>query len=146
MADKTEIADQKVGDIEEILIISTDEDWWEFNLKENIACETNETPDAQYVAFYRNAPISAITHIAKVINTEKNLPAKETYRNYPKILQKGKDRGWINGVHKIYYLDELIKLHVPIKKEEGSKVGVRDKWFKTLTQLLKAKTLSDLYQ
>jgi hypothetical protein len=66
------------------------------------------------------------------------------YKKFPKILAKGKARGWIDKPHKVFHLEEIIALPHPIKKEEGDRGVVRNKWFKAMTELLKAKKLSDL--
>jgi hypothetical protein len=143
MGDKKIINEQRIGEIREVMIQSTDPDWWELVLKEKIACQKNDAPDAQYVAFYRTSE-HAITHIAKVSYTEKNVPAQETYKKYPRIARKGRKRGWLNKPHKIYHLEELIDLPFPIKKQKREKAVVRNKWYKTFAQLMGARTLSDL--
>ncbi len=143
MSDKKWIKDQVIGKVEDVMIASTDPDWWELAQKGRIVCQKNNTPDARYVAFYRTKPEAAITHIAEVEWTEKNALPRNTYQNYPKILKKGRARGWIDRPHKVYHLKELVELPIQIKRRGGA--AIRVKAFKTMSELLKARYLDDLF-
>lgn len=145
MSDKKVIKDQVIGKVHDVLVASTDPDWWEFTLKDRITCQKNTTPDARYVAFYRTKPVSAITHIAEVEWTEKNVPARHTYRKFPKLLEKGKKRGFIDKPHKVYHLKELVELPFPIRKRPRTP-GIMEKTFKSMSELLKARYLDDLFR
>lgn len=143
MSDKKVIKDQVIGNVPEVLIASTDPDWWDLAVKERIATQKNDTPDTRYVAFYRTAPVSAITHIAEVEWTEKNVLPRHTFKNFQKIRAKGEKRRWIDKPHKVYHLKELIELPFPIRKRPG-KPAVRVKVFKTMLKLLKARYIDEL--
>ena len=142
MSDKKIISEQKLKDIHEVLIASTDRESWKVALRTNKGHQANNCPDAQYYAFYRTSPDKAITHIAKVKYTERNVPIKDTYRKFPEMLKRAKKKGTINKVHKVYYLEELIELPLPIRKGKGQ--PVRAHWFKTVAWLFKTRDLSDL--
>jgi len=146
MSDKKVIKDQVIGRVPEVLIISTDPDWWELTLKEHIACQNNQATDARYVAFYRTKPESAITHFAEVEWTEKNVPNEYTYRNFPKIKKKGKERRWLGKPHKVYHLKELVELPIPIRKRRGASATIRGRVVKTMSELLNARYLDDLFR
>ncbi len=103
----------------------------------------NNTPDAPYVAFYRTKPVAAITHVAEVEWTERNVDPRVTYGHYRKIWQKGKKRGWIDRPHKVFHLKELVELPLHIKLRGPTVFQV--KAFKTMAQLLKARYLDDLF-
>lgn len=143
MSDKRIIRDQVIKDMPEVMIAVTDPDWWEFTVKERATCQNNNTPDARYVAFYRTKPVAAITHIAEVEWTERNVEPRVTYGHYRKIWQKGKKRGWIDRPHKVYHLKELVELPLAIKRRGPTVFQV--KAFKTMAQLLKARYLDDLF-
>ena len=126
------------------MIVATDPDWWELALRERVVCQKNNTPDARYVAFYRTEPVRAITHVADVEWTERNALPRDTYRQFPKILKKAKERGWIDTPHKVYHLKELVELPIQVKRRGG--VPIREKAFKTMSELLKARYLDDLFR
>ncbi len=145
MSDKRVIKDQVIGKIQEVMIAATDSDWWEVAMKKRIACQGNSTPDARYVAFYRTQPEAAITHIAEVEWTEKNVPNEETYKDFPRIREKGKARGWFGVPGKVFHLKELIELPIHIHKRRGG-AAIRVKMFTTISELLRARYIDDLFR
>lgn len=146
MGDKKIITEQRIKDTKEVMIQPLNPAGWELTEKKKIVLSDNNSPDVQYIAFYRTAPISAITHIAKVKYTEKNVSAIEVLKIFPseRLKQKAENGKWGNKPTKIYYLEELIELPFPIKKVKGERVAVQGKWFKTFAQFLSARTIGYL--
>jgi len=141
MGDRKIIAEQKLKDLKQVLIQATDPDWWEFVKKRRLACQHGRAPEALFVAFYRTDK-HAVTHIAEVESTEIEEPRK-TYRGFPNILRKARQRGWIDTPHKIYHLKEIIELPRWIEKQPED-APVRNMWLKPMSRLLKARTLGEL--
>ena len=145
MSDKKVIRDQVIGKVREVMVATTDPDWWQLAVKKRIAVQANNSPDARYVAFYRTRPDSAITHIAEVEWTEKNVSSSDVFRGFSNLLTKAKKRGWFDRPQKVYHLKELVQLAFPIRNHPGKRVP-QVKMFKTMADLLKARYVDDLYQ
>ncbi len=142
MADRKMVGEQKVEDVEQVLIQSTDPDWWEFILKKKQSTQHSTAPETQFIAFYRTDK-HAITHIAEVKFSEVE-ERRKTFHGFPRILKKlGERDANLRGVHKVYHLKEIVELPRWIEKRPGE-APVRNMWKKPLTTLIEAKTLSDL--
>jgi len=140
---KKEIAEQKIKEIAEVLVIFTDPNHWELAKDRKTAVQRNGTPDARYIAFLRidrgPGKRSAITHIAKVTHTEKYVPSEETYRGYPSLLKGSK-----GGTHKQYILEEIVPLarEIPHLRGEGTKGQVNFKT--TMSELLRVNSVGQI--
>lgn len=75
MADRKIVGKQKVEDVEQVLIQSTDPDWWEFVRKKKQSTQHSTAPETQFIAFYRTDK-HAITHIAQVKFSEIEEPER----------------------------------------------------------------------
>jgi hypothetical protein len=144
MSDKKIMKDQIVGKVPEVMIVATDPDWWEFALKRKVAVQANSTPDARYVAFYRVKPEAAITHVAEVESTETNVLSRDLFRKAPVLWKRAKQRGWFDRPQKVYRLGEIVPLAFPIRRR--GRAAIQVKAFKTMSQLLKARSLEDLFR
>jgi hypothetical protein len=144
MSDRKVMKEQIIGKVQEVLVAATDPDWWDLAQKRHIAVQDNGTPDARWVAFYRIKPEAAITHIAEVEWTESNVNARELFRAFPRILAQGKKRGWIDKPQKVYHIKELVPLPIPIRRR--GRAAYRVKAFKSMTALLSARYLEDLFK
>jgi hypothetical protein len=144
MSDKKTMKDQLIGKVSEVMVVATDLDWWDLAIRRHIAVQANGTPDAHYVAFYRVKPEAAITHIAEVESTETNVLSRDLFRDVPALRKRAKQRGWFDRPQKVYRLKEIVPLAFPIRRR--GRAAVRVKMFKTMSQLLKARYLEDLYR
>jgi hypothetical protein len=95
------------------------------------------TSDASYIAFYRGAPTSAITHYAKVTKIEKNLPFSQVFPGGSVAVEK-EERPL-----KIYRLDKLTELKRRVKK--GRNPPVSGPRYTNLATLRKARYLDEVW-
>lgn len=156
MFSKKVIKEQKIKDIVEVLVIHTNEENWQLIRKKNLAVQGNGTPDAQYLAFYRthrkdkqgNKLPQAITHIAEVISTETNVPRSKTVKGLPDLekwyKQKRRPLSGRQGTHKHYNVGKLIELAREIPFIKGGKSIGQVKFKTKMSELLQARTVSDL--
>lgn len=153
MFSKRIMKEQRIKDVVEVLVVHTNEENWELIQKKRIAAQGNGTPDAHYLAFYRTHRRDkdgkrlrqAITHIAEVISTETNVPRSEVIKGLPKLEKWYKEKGYdLNGTHKNYNLGKPIKLEREIPFIKGGKPIGQVKFKTKMSELLRAKTISDL--
>lgn len=153
MFSKRVMKEQRIKDVVEALVIHTNEENWKLIQKKKIAVQSNGTPDAQYLAFYRThrkdkdgkSMRQAITHIAEVLSTETNVPRSEIVKGVPELEEWYKKKGYDpKGSHKHYNLGKLIKLEREIPFIKGGKPIGRVKFKTKMSELLRAKTISDL--
>jgi len=71
---------------------------------------TQSSSDVRYLAFYRNAPTSAITHFAPVLKIETNVRYKEIFPSGSDMLRKA------DMPLKVYHLGPMEVLEHPVKK------------------------------
>lgn len=98
------------------------------------------TADFAYMAFYRTAPVSAITHYARVVDRT------EQARGGPGPLDA---EDWAATVDPfsgervvvVFHLGELVALDVPVANDAS---GLRGAWYCSLSDLRAATTLSEL--
>lgn len=93
-----------------------------------------------YMAFYRTAPVSAVTHYARVVDRT------DQHRDGPGPLTEADWRTLIDPFSSedqvvVFELDDLIPLETPIVNDRN---GVRGAWYCTVADLLATETLSEL--
>jgi hypothetical protein len=95
------------------------------------------TSDVLYIAFYRGAPTSAITHYAKVTKIEKNLTFPEVFPGGSSVITRQ------DQPLKVYRLDSLKELKRRIKK--GRNPPVSGPRYTELATLRKARYLDEVW-
>ncbi|MCK5253988.1 MAG: hypothetical protein KAQ96_13605, partial [Thermoplasmata archaeon] len=95
------------------------------------------TSDVSYIAFYRGAPTSAITHYAKVIKISKNMSFQEVFPGGSSILLPE------DSALKVYHLDPIVELQRRVKK--GRNPPISGPRYTKLDKLTKARYLDEIW-
>ncbi len=93
-----------------------------------------------YMAFYRTAPVSAITHYARVVDrTERTRggPGPMDEDDWAALIDPFSDE----RVVVVFAFDDLVPLAAPVENDGN---GVRGAWYCTVDDLREAATLSGL--
>ncbi|MBA7612834.1 hypothetical protein ES703_20075 [subsurface metagenome] len=142
MKDEKVIDEQKIGEINEVLVFIADPECLEDVLKHN-RCAWGWDPsgkqrarlpsDAQYIAFYASHEPKMITHLAKVKSIKMNVGG-------------GTLKGWYHSprlLFKVFYLEKPIRLRNPIPvKGYRMQFGYRPT---TFGKFINAKKVADLF-
>ena len=152
MHNKKIIQEQKVKNISDVLVIFTNQAFWEMTLQKNIAVQSKSSPDARYIAFLRtNMPHerSGITHIAEVDYTELRPRGemfdglnKKTKSELIRHVVKERKRN-MTDLHKVYFLKKGSLKALP-KKIDNYGSGIMVKFSAVMSDLLCAKTTNDI--
>lgn len=152
MQPKRKIDEQRVKDIAEVLVIFTNPPNWQLVQESNIAVQRSGSPDAIYLAFLltgrENKQRSAITHVARVLYVERNVPRREICRGRPYLEEDYRKRRVDTKLtHKHYHIDTklgLVKLsqEIPLLKGERQKGQVN--FSTTLSELLRATSIGQI--
>ena len=96
--------------------------------------------DFDYMAFYRTAPVSAVTHYARVVDrTEQTRgdPGPMTEADWEALIDPFSEE----RVVVVFAFDDLVPLDRPVENDLN---GVRGAWYCTVADLREAATLSGL--
>ncbi len=98
---------------------------------------TRSTSDVSFIAFYRGAPTSAITHYAKVVRITKNMSFQEVFPGGSSILLPE------DSALKVYHLDPLVELQRRVKK--GRNPPISGPRYTKMERLTKARYLDEIW-
>jgi hypothetical protein len=93
-----------------------------------------------YMAFYRTAPVSAVTHYARVtgrVEQRRGGPGPLTTDDWAALIDPFSDADRVV----VFEVGDLVPLDTPV---ENDRTGVRGAWYCTVDDLRAAGTLSDL--
>ena len=93
-----------------------------------------------YMAFYRTAPVSAVTHYARVadrVEQRRGAPGPMTDDDWEALVDPFSDE----SVVVVFELDDLVPLETPVANDMN---GVRGAWYCTVADLRAAERLSVL--
>lgn len=93
--------------------------------------------DVKYVAFYRNAPTSAVTHFAPVLKIDKNVRYKELFPSGSDMVRRGEIP------LKVYHLGPMEVLEKPVKK--GWSAPIAGPRYTSLEALRKGRYIDEVW-
>jgi len=94
----------------------------------------------EYMAFYRTAPVSAVTHYGRVtarVDQTRGDPGPMDETDWVELIDPFSDESRVV----VFELAELVPLDSPVQNDQN---GVRGAWYCSVADLREAMTLSDL--
>ncbi len=134
-----------------VLAIYSKPEMWNAILKTKIAVQAVGASDAEYIAFIRTELRDKngrrlggiLSHIAKVKNSENDVPSEKYIEKAPELRELFKTMCWPNFL-KFYYLDEIKELSKPVPHRKGDSARSRVNFHTTLEEIQNANVLRDI--